>query len=235
MIKKPFLLRLVLDFIAAGLLFVALAYYWLDNTAHEVIGTGLFVLLMAHNVFNRRWYGAIAKARHVPRSLIDGVFTLGLLVAMLALLVTSVVISRTVFSFLALDGGFGVRQMHALAAYWSLVFVSIHLGLRWQKVMNAVRSALNVVGTSTARTAALRLVAAALALHGLQASFAMGVGAKLTLQMSLDGWDFEASALGFFLNWLSIVGLYAVLTHYVASWLQHSKRKALPSAGVAKT
>jgi hypothetical protein len=222
--NKTFLLRLVLDAIGAGLLLAALAYYWLDNTAHELIGTGLFLLLMVHNVFNRRWYGAIARAR-APHRLADVVLTLCLLAAMGVLLITSVMISRTVFSFLQLGGGFSARQVHLFAAYWSLAFVSIHIGLRWQRVMHAMRNIFHITGQSALRTAALRLVAAAIAGCGLQSSFVMGVGSKLALQMSLDGWDFEASAPGFFLNWAAIAGLYMFVAHYAMGAAQALQRK----------
>lgn len=230
MIKKTFLLRLVLDFIAASLLLVALAYYWLDNTTHEWIGTGIFLLIILHNTFNRRWYGALSKTRREARSLIDVVLTFSLLSVMLALLLTSLMISRTAFSFLQINGGFTVRQIHIFAAYWSLIFVSMHIGLRWQRVMHAMRSAFNIVGESAARTTALRLIAGAIAVHGLQSSFVMGVASKLSLQMSLEWWDFEESVSGFFLNWISVVGLYVFLTHYVLSWIQEWKRKAALAA-----
>lgn len=222
--NKSFLLRLLLDALAAGLLLAALAYYWLDNTAHELIGTSLFLLLITHNTFNRRWYGMIAKAR-APHRLVDVLLTLCLLAAMLVLLLSSLMISRTVFSFLQLGGGFSARQVHLFAAYWSLAFVAIHIGLRWQRVMNAVRGGLRITGNSRARTLALRLAAAAIAAHGLQSSFAMGVGTKLAFQMSLDGWDFESAAPGFFLNWASIAGLYAAAAHYALAGLQALQRK----------
>ncbi|XAH22946.1 DUF4405 domain-containing protein [Xylophilus sp. GW821-FHT01B05] len=217
---------MLLDGIAAALLLVALAYYWLDNAAHEWIGTGIFLLVGVHNVFNRRWYGAIAKARREARGLIDVVLTLCLLVTMLALLLSSLMISRTVFSFLRLDGGFTVRQIHGLVAYWSLILVAIHLGLRWQRVMQAMRSAFHITGESAARSTVLRLLAAGIAGHGVWSSCVMGVGAKLSFQMSLDGWDFDASAPGFFLHWASIAGLYVCLAHYGMGALRSMKRKA---------
>lgn len=224
MIRKTFLLRLVLDLVAAALLFVALAYYWLDNTAHEWIGTGLFALLIIHNVFNRRWYGALPKTRREPRNIVDITLTLSLLVAMLALLLTSVMISRTVFSFLQNGVNFTARQVHVLAAYWAMVFVGIHLGLRWDRVMNAMRNAFNIIRVSALRTSTLRLMAAAFAVYGIESSLVMDIASKLTLQMSLDGWDFEASTPAFFLNWLSIVGLYAVLSHYAWGWIRKRAR-----------
>lgn len=229
MIRKSFLLRLLLDGVAAGLLFVALAYYWLSNTMHEWVGTIIFMLLITHNIFNRRWYGAIAKARREPRSVIDITLTLSLLLAMLTLLVTSLMISRSVFGFLQINAGFTARQIHILAAYWVLVFVGIHLGLRWGMVMNAMRSAFKIAGKSVFRAMVLRLMAAAIAAYGIQSSFVMGVFSKLTLQMSLDGWDFEESAPGFFLNWFSTVGLYAVISHYAFGWIRTRSRNTIAS------
>jgi hypothetical protein len=138
-----------------------------------------------------------------------------------------------VFSFLQAGRGFTARQAHLFAAYWSLAFVAVHLGLRWQRVMNAVRgNTLRITGKSPLRTAALRVAAAAIAVYGLQSSFVMGVGTKLSLQMSLDGWDFETSAFGFFLNWAAIAGLYIFVAHYAFGAIQkiriHHKASAAP-------
>ncbi|CAN5517267.1 hypothetical protein BH10PSE18_BH10PSE18_45590 [soil metagenome] len=199
------------------MLLVALAYYWLDNTAHELVGTGIFLLLITHNIFNRHWYGRIAKRRREARNVLDAVLTLCLAVAAMALLASSLMISRTAFRILALNGEVTARQIHVLAAYWTVVFVSIHLGLRWQIVMNILRNASGIVRPSAMRSIALRLSAAVIAVHGAQSSFSMGVGGKLLQQMSMDWWDFGSDgAPGFFLHWLSIVGLYASVTHYAS-------------------
>ncbi|MES2973734.1 MAG: DUF4405 domain-containing protein [Pseudomonadota bacterium] len=215
MTTKSFLLRLLLDLLAAGMLLVALAYYWLDNTAHELIGTGIFLFILVHNVFNRRWWGKPAQPRPQPRRAIDLLLTLPLLAVMVLLLATSLMVSETVFQFLNLGGGFTARRVHAFTGYWSLILVAIHLGIRWQRVMLAVRNAFGFTGTSRARTAALRATGAAIALYGVYCSFEMDVGHKLSLQMSLDGWDFDASAPSFFVNWVSIAALYVFITHHV--------------------
>lgn len=234
-VAKTFLLRLAVDFIAASLLLVGLAYYWSDNTIHELIGTGMFLLIMVHNLFNRRWYGSMSRTRREARGLTDIALTMSLLIVVLALLLTSLMISRTVFSFLPVEGGFTARQMHAFAAYWTLILVSIHLGLRWQRLMNMMRSTFGIVGNSAARTVALRLAALAIAAYGVHSSFVMGIGSRLTLQISLEWWDFEVSTAGFFFHWISIVGLYAFLTHYTLSWIQNRKRRAASTPIVYST
>ncbi len=218
MVNHTLLWRLLLALCAGALYLLALAYYWLENTAHEWSGTGLFGLLIAHNLLHSRWWGNVAQPRRAPGSRLDRVLTLSLLATMLALLVSSLAISQTVFGFLRLDGGFTARQIHIFAAYWGVVLVSVHLGFRWQRVMHAVRHALQFQADSKARTWSLRVAAASIAAVGLQSSFVMEVGTKLTLQMSLEWWDFAQSTLGFFLRWLSIVGLYTAATHYFLRW-----------------
>jgi hypothetical protein len=223
-------LRLVLDVAAAAALFAALAYYWLDNTAHELIGTGMFLLLVVHNVFHRRWFGTTAKKARAPAGRLNLALTLLLLVGMVVSLASSLLISRTVFSFAALEDGVTARQVHKLAAHWVVLLVSIHIGLRWTIVMAALRRGFGVSTASRARTAVLRVLALGLALHGVQASFEMLIGSKLLLLPVLDMWDFNESTPRFFLNYLSIAGLYAVLTHYAMQWIQRTRRSGTVAA-----
>lgn len=225
-----FLLRLALDFIAAGLLLAALAYWWLDNAAHELIGTGMFLLLVVHNLFNRRWYGTLGKTRREARGLITVAANLSLLAAMVVLLVTSVMISRSLFGFLALEGGVTARQLHILAAYWALVIAAIHLGLHWSIIMAAARGLFGITARNAVRTAILRIAAIAIAACGIHSSFIMGIGSKLGAEVTIDFWDFEASTAGFFLHHMAIVGLYVLLAHYTGTWLRNRKRANDPAA-----
>ena len=229
-----FLLRLAFDLTAATLLLIGLAYWWLGNTVHELAGTAMFVLLIVHNVFNRRWYGAVARTRAEPRPLFNVAVTFLLMTGMLALLVTSVLISNTLAGFLPSWGGFTVRQIHTFAAYWVLVIVSIHLGLRWPMIMGVARSLLGIATPSLARTLALRALAAVIAIYGIWSSFALGIGTKLAMQVTLDWWNFEESVAGFFTHCVAIAGLYMFLTYYTVNWIQQRKRRPRSSAAAVQ-
>lgn len=67
--NPPLRLRLVVDIASAALLLVGLAYHWLGNVAHEVIGSAMVALVLFHNVFNRRRYHGLARARRAPRGI----------------------------------------------------------------------------------------------------------------------------------------------------------------------
>jgi hypothetical protein len=220
------------DFIAAGLLLFGLSYWWLGNIAHELAGTAMFLLVIVHNVFNRRWYGTIPKARREARGLFNIALTLLLLVAMLALLVTSVLISNALAGVMSPYGGFTVRQIHTLAAYWVLVIVSIHLGLRWPMIMGVARKLIGISQPNAIRTLGLRVIAVTIAIHGIWSSFELAIGTKLSMQMTLDWWNFEESVAGFFIHCIAIAGLYMYLAYYAVKWLQTSKRKTRSVAAI---
>lgn len=221
--NRLFLSRLWLDGLTAGLLLLGFAYWWLGNVVHEVAGTVMFLLLIAHNVFNRRWWGGISKTRREPRSLFDVGATFALLGAMLALLVTSVLISNALSPFLPPWGGFTLRQIHTLAAYWVLIIVAVHLGLRWPMLMGVARNLFGIRTPSALRTLALRVVALAIALHGVWSCTVLGLGGKLSMQMTLDWWNFEESVAGFFAHCAAIGGLVMVVTYYGLKLVQRTQ------------
>lgn len=221
-----FLMRLIFDLTAAGLLLFGFSYWWLGNLAHEVAGTALFLLVIIHNLFNRRWYRTIPNARREPRSLFNTFVTFILIVVMLVLMVTSILISNALSSVMSAYGGFTVMQIHTMAAYWALVIVAIHLGLRWPLLMGLARNALGLHRTSLARTVVLRLIAITVAAHGVWSSFELGLGSKLSMQMTLDWWNFEESVAGFFIHCIAIAGLFMLLSYYTSQGLQWRKRKA---------
>ncbi|WP_425644472.1 DUF4405 domain-containing protein [Agrobacterium leguminum] len=207
-------IRLLLDFVAVALVIACLAYWWLDNLSHELFGTALFVLVIVHNVFNRRWYGGVPKRRMDATRIVNLVTISCLAIGMTVMLVTSLLVSRDLFPFTALSGAFAVREIHMFAGYWVLLIIAIHLGTRWTGVMNTIRSSLRLASQSTLRTTVLRATTFTIAIWGVKSSFDMAFATKLMLTYSLDMWDFNESTLGFFLNYGSIVGLFIAVTHY---------------------
>ncbi|NTE88348.1 DUF4405 domain-containing protein [Agrobacterium rubi] len=214
-----FLVRLILDCLAAILLLIALAYNWLGNTAHEIIGTVMFGLLVTHVAFNRRWLAGLKKVSREPRWLLTRTINLSLLLAMLVLLVTSVIISQTVFGFLDLTSTFTVRQIHSLVGYLVLLIASIHLGLQWTMVMKLTRDRLGLSSHPT-RTLALRVLTFGIASYGIYSLVAVNIGAKLTMTTTMDLWDFETAALAFFMHLAAILGLGASIGHYLLKILR---------------
>lgn len=206
--------RILMDGLAVLLFVAALAYWGFGNLAHEVIGTAFFVLVIAHNVFNRRWYGTVRRPRPDAARVFNTVMIAAMALAMLTLLGTSILISKDLFAGLALDAAFAVRAAHMFVAFWALVFLGLHLGTRWSLVMSVARQVFGITRPSLLRAWVLRTLAAAIAMKGVFAAVEMGLGTRLRFQYALDMWDFNADTFGFFANYLSVLGLLVALSHY---------------------
>lgn len=216
--KPPLSIRLAMNCVAGVLLVTALAYDWLGNVAHEIIGTAMFALLALHNTINRFWYPRTLRIG--GRSLHGWTNIVGvalLVFTSLLLLATSLLISRSLFSFLGLNGGFNARQIHGAVAWWMLIIVSLHVGLRWSMIMNAVRGWMGLAGPSLPRTFALRTLAAAVMACGAYGFIVIGFKSKLLAEITMSYWDFDSAALGFFLHVISVAGLCIGLSHYTST------------------
>ncbi len=216
-----FLFRLLLDFLALALLLVALAYDWLGNLAHEIIGTVMFVLLLGHNFFNRWWYARFSRRLSGQRAIRIGV-NLSLLASMLVLVTTSIIISRTVFSFLPITSTVLARQLHTMAGYLVLLIAGVHLGMHWRMIMAVIRGLLGISGHSRNRTLILRGLTAMTALFGFLSLSVVNLKAKLTMEFTLEAWDFEAQTAAFFMHLTGIIGLGAAIGHYAIRISQQS-------------
>jgi hypothetical protein len=212
--KVIILKRLVLPAAMAALLLLALAYWWLENLPHEIFGTVLFALLGWHLTVNRTWFGNLFRGRYDTRRTITLVLHLLLIANMLVLLVTSVVISKSVFELLPIPDSIYLRDVHWFAAYWVMVIVGLHLGLNWTRIMALARTTLRLSPGNSARTLVLRIAVALLGGSGAWSFLVLGVWGKLTFTYSLDFWDFTSAVTPFFGHWAGVVSLSAIMAHY---------------------
>ncbi|KQV22148.1 hypothetical protein ASC97_27635 [Rhizobium sp. Root1203] len=219
MVKSFLSQRVLLPSFMLALLLLSLAYWWLDNLPHEVFGTGLFVLLCWHVYVNRTWFKNLTRGKYDARRAVRVFLHAGLLVNMGVLLVTSVVISKSVFAWLPIPDSVYLREIHWFAAYWVIIVTGIHVGLHWERLRTSLLNLLGVKQTSPVLRAVLLAMGAAFALQGLASIQTLGVWTKLTFNYSLDFWDFTASVTPFFGHWLAVYTLSAILTHMLmAIW-----------------
>jgi Domain of unknown function (DUF4405) len=216
----PFIRRIALPGAMAILLLLALAYWWLNNLAHEIFGTALFILLAWHLAVNHHWFKNLFRERYDTRRRLALALHLVLIANMAILVVTSVVISESIFSLLPIPDSIYLREIHWFSAYWVMIIVGIHLGLHWTRVMAVAGSLAGVSDKSAIRKLILRIAAFATAAFGIFSFSALDVWTKLTFTYSLDFWDFSASVTLFFAYWAGVVALPAIITHYTFLWLR---------------
>ena len=160
LVKPKMILKMSIDLVMTVLLLFQMAYMLVGNTAHEWIGVVMFVLFILHHVLNIRWYRNLFKGRYSGFRILQTVVNFFVLFCMLGLMVSGIIMSRVVFSFLPIDGGMGfARILHMVTAYWGFLLMSVHLGLHWGMIMGMARKIRKQKEPSKLQTWILRALA----------------------------------------------------------------------------
>lgn len=219
--KPKMMLKMGIDLVMTVLLLCQMAYMLVGETAHEYLGTAMFVLFILHHLLNRNWYRSLKKGRYGAVRILQTAVNTLMLLCMLGLMVSGVILSREVFAFLPIQGGMGfARILHMLASYWGFVLMSVHLGLHWGMVMGMARRLCRTKEGSAVRTVVLRLLAAAVCIFGICAFVKNNIADYLFQRSQFVFFDMEQPLALFFAEYLAMMGLWACLAYYLSRALQ---------------
>ena len=206
---------------------------------HEILGTGLFVLWSVHIFLNRRWYGAIFKGKYNPYRIMQSVINCCILICTIFLMISGIILSNYLFTFLNIQSGLGfARIAHLLSSHWYYLFMSMHIGMHVGMIANKMRhpAPINchpelVSGSSTnempkqvrhdkLRKIIPRIILVLFCAYGLYAFITRGVWKYLILRQQFFFFDLERGYVLFALDYISIIILFATISHLLATRLK---------------
>ena len=198
------------------------------DLVHEILGVGLFVLWVAHIILNRHWFGAIFRGNYNPYRVMQAIINCCILIFTIFLMISGIILSNHIFTFLNIQGGLGfARIAHLLASHWYYLFMSLHIGLHVGMIFGnkgTSTSAGPSTGSGTTRAAIIPRIPLALAcIYGLYAFIARGVWKYLILRQQFFFFDLERGYILFAIDYISIIILFATLSHLLAKSLKKSK------------
>ena len=219
--KPKQILKITVDLLMTATLLLLMAYslvYGSDPTVgeaiHEWLGVGMFFLFVLHHILNRKWCKGVLRGRYTPYRVLQTVLVLLVLLSMCGSMISGILLSRTVFSFLGIRGGqLTARTEHMLSAYWGFVFMSLHLGLHWSGIMGMARKFTKK--PSKIRKWTLRSMAFFVAAYGAYAFVKRDFGKYLFLRVHFVFFDFEEPLALFLLDYVAIFSFFVVLGYYV--------------------
>ena len=207
--------KICVDITMTAALYACMAYMLVGEEAHEWIGSGLALLFILHNALNRKWYAALLTGRYTPLRLFQTAVNLLCLVSMAAAAVSGAAMSRYLYDIPFLSGGASLaRTVHMLSAYWGYCFISLHLGLHWSMMLGMMKNAAAPQRAPRWITPLLRTAGAAAALLGAHALMRHSLLDYMFLRNQFVFFDTERPLCLFFLDYASIMALWAWLAHY---------------------
>ncbi|MBP5439033.1 MAG: DUF4405 domain-containing protein [Treponema sp.] len=115
-------------------------YLFPADIVHEILGMALFLLWAVHITLNRRWYGAVFKGKYNPYRVMQTIINCGILVCVVFLMISGIILSNHLFTFLNIQDGLGfARIAHLLASHWYYLFMSLHIGMHVEIIASKIR------------------------------------------------------------------------------------------------
>lgn len=203
------------------LLPVLMAYLLAGEAVHEWIGSTMFLLFIVHHILNRSWLKNIRKGKYNGIRILGTIINVCLMVIMITLMISGIMMSKYVYSFLNLKGGMSTARIaHLLASNWGFVIMSLHLGLHWSMFLGMVKKAGKGKELHIIETMALRGLAALIAAYGIYAFYARNTGSYLFLTNRFVFFDYHEPFIFFLIDYFAMIGLFACLGYYLAKALK---------------
>ena len=224
---KPILkIKIAVDAAMSVSMLFLMAYGLVGEVAHEWIGMGMFVLFVMHHVLNRSWIRAVPNGRYTPLRIVQTVLAGLIFLCMVGSMVSGIVLSRHVFSFLPKHGGYELAgKLHILCAFWGFVLMSLHLGMHWNMFLTMARRYLQ---PNKICTWILKIAGYLFAAYGVIAFVRRDVGRYLLLKSHFVFFDYSEPLALFLLDYLAVMGLFVAIGYFVNTLLRNVNRKTKP-------
>ena len=211
--------RRALDCLMVLLLPLLMTYSLVGEAAHEWLGAVMFLLFLGHHGLNWRWYPALPKGKWTTARVFQTTVNGALLLAMLGLMVSGVMLSRYVFSFLPVRGRLELaRTLHMLASYWGFCLMGLHLGPHWRMVMGWAGKRgkkLPALGVAPLRVAGFLTAG-----YGVYAFFRHEMWLYLFLRSHFVFFDFGVPLARYLLDYAAVLAAFTWLGYYGLRLLQ---------------
>ena len=213
---------------SVSLLFL-MAYQVTGEKAHEWLGMAMFVLIVAHNFLNVKWYASIFGGQYhvlrVSRLLVN----ILLLTAMLATMVSGILLNSFVYPLNIVGTMATARVLHLAGSYWSFVLMSIHLGLHWGVIIGFADKKLKQKTVRNVIFLLLRLLAVVIAVYGGYLFLNSEIFDYMTFQTHFAFLDYDRLPVLVICDQIVLMGFWVFMSYYFTRIVQrfsgHQNRK----------
>jgi len=167
----------------------------------------LFVLSTVHIMLNRRWYGALFRGKYSVHRIMQIAVNMGLLICGLFLMMSGLMMAWFVPPEAVGDMLGFARLAHLIASHWYYLLMCFHLG------MHANMIAARIKAKSRTRRI-LRVLVLLISAYGVYAFISRGLIQYMFLQQQFFFFDFDRGYVLFAVDYLSILVLFATVSHY---------------------
>lgn len=214
---KKIIMRSI-DILMTVVLLLLMAMQVTQQQLHEYIGIGMFVLVIAHHILNRKYYFSIFKGKYTPVRVFMLIVNTALLLSFVATPITGMLMSRYATPFLS--GVVGVvwpRKLHLMLSYWSFVLMGLHIGLHLNLMLSKFRNkAVRII---------VHILMSGISLYGFWLFMKLNIADYLLMKTHFAFLDYSRPAWVVLAENLSMLLAWAFLSYLLSMMLKAGAKK----------
>ena len=185
-----------------------------NDLVHQILGIVLLFLWAFHVALNQKWFTSLFRGKYTPFRIMQIVVNIGVLFCAAMLMISGLLMASFVPSEIVGDALGFARVSHLVFSHWYYLFMSFHIGLHLNMMMSKMR--LNGI--------APKVIIALVSVYGAYAFIVRGVAKYLFLAQQFFFFDFERGYLLFVLDYISILFLFATISHLASKLIFRRKQ-----------
>ncbi len=213
-IKKT--IKTCIDVAMTMLFLLLMGYHLLDGAAHEWLGVAVFILFIAHNALNYKWYLSLFKGKYGAVRIIQTVINFALLAAVVCCIISAICVSGQVFAWMNTGFASFGREMHLSATVWAFIFMSLHLGFHWSYFVGMAKKIVKPVDKAVVVLKwVFRVIVLGICAYGCYNFIVRKLWEEMFLLTEFKWFDFDKNIVLYFVESLTIMILFTSISYYL--------------------
>ena len=201
-------IKRIIDILMTFILIPLMAYQVTGEAAHEWLGMSMVLLVVIHQILNRKWYATLFKGSYKSFRIFSLIINIALLISFALTAISGMSMSNHAVPFLYnLVNVNTARVMHLAFSYWSFILMGLHIGLHvgamTVKMPQGIKKNLSILFTIIAG-------------YGFFLFLKSGIINYITFSTHFAFLDYEKSAILIFAENVAMVIFFAFVSHNIA-------------------
>ncbi|EOI6455783.1 DUF4405 domain-containing protein [Yersinia enterocolitica] len=210
------------------LLLVLMGFHLHGEIVHEWAGIIFTLLIILHLYLNRHRLWSLSPNIPLTMQVVNRVINTVTFVIILTAIVSGMMLSRHILLDLPFHTPASwVRKVHMTSVHWGMLILALHIGLHWKMLATFLCRILNIADNSHFANVIMPGIFSIIALLGLYWLLDQDYLDYLLMKVDFSFFDYDESALLFYLRYLSIIVLFSLITRFLLWFLIFRKCKAM--------
>ncbi|WP_419144724.1 DUF4405 domain-containing protein [Klebsiella oxytoca] len=210
------------------LLLVLMGFHLHGEIIHEWAGIIFTLLIILHLYLNRHRLWSLPPKIPLTMRIVNRAINAVTFVVILTAIISGMMLSRHILLDLPFHNPANwVRKVHMTSVHWGMLILALHIGLHWKMLAIFFCRILNISDSARFANVIMPGIFSIIALLGLYWLLNQDYLDYLLMKVDFSFFDYDESALLFYLRYSSIVVLFSLITRFLLWCLIFRKCKAV--------